>query len=316
MRFLPAEVIVLRVIAFLGVVDAIMISVKGIGIDVVGYLAVCGAGLCQILIGQYYRVARGETNASLALIGGGMFGLFSIAASIFNYMFLPLYFTPIDPLLFRLDAALGYHWPDLMQWVARHAWVGTALYYVYFTSLPQMLGLILFLGFSGRGVRLHRFLLTGVFGALLSIGFWIFFPTFGAKAYYSLPQSVLDAMPLAVDPAYGAELVRLGHQGVAFLSPENVLGLIAFPSFHIVMACMAVYFTPRKHVLFPIALGLNVLMLPAVLVQGGHHLSDIAGGVITFCVALALAHLCERQIQKRTAGSVRFSNAALPAEGL
>jgi membrane-associated phospholipid phosphatase len=104
-----------------------------------------------------------------------------------------------------------------------------------------------------------------------------------------LPEWVLNAIPLAVDPAYGQELVRLGLEGVDHLSPANILGLIGFPSFHIFMALMSVFFVPR-HRLFIVVIGaLNILMLPAVLVQGGHHLSDVFGGMACFAVAFPLS---------------------------
>lgn len=85
-----------------------------------------------------------------------------------------------------------------------------------------------------------------------------------------------------VDPAYGRELMRLGQEGVTHLSPKNVLGLIGFPSFHIFMAAMSVWFVPRHWLAMAVILPLNLLMLPAVLVQGGHHLSDVFGGLIFF----------------------------------
>ncbi|MEI2300306.1 phosphatase PAP2 family protein [Ensifer sp. MJa1] len=290
MRFLPAETAVLGTIAALGAIDIVLIGINGIDVDVPGYSLVILVGLALLAGGQFYRYVRKEEPIASAAIAAGSFVLFSIVGSAFNYMFLPIRFAPIDPLLMQVDAMLGYHWPAFVGWAAESPWIGTSLYFIYFTSLPQLLGLILFLGFSGRTDTLHRFLLTGVLGALLSIGFWIFFPTFGAKAYDALPASVLSAIPLAVDPAYGAELVRLGREGVLYLSPKNILGLIGFPSFHIVMACMSVYFAMQTRFLFPIFAVLNALMLPAVLVQGGHHLTDIFGGMAAFAIALGCAN--------------------------
>lgn len=289
MRLLAAEALILRIIAALALIDVALLYQKSISVDIVGYISILLLGVGAVAIGQYYRVFRNENRIAMTATAAGSFALFTIAGSVFNYMFLPIRFEPIDDVLFRFDAVFGYHWPDIVGWAAHHAWMGVLLHLVYLTSMAQLLCVILVLGFSGQEADLHRFLLTGIFGALLSIGFWIFFPTFGAKAYYTLPPSVLEAIPLAVDPAYGAELVRLGHEGVNHLSPKNVLGLIGFPSFHIIMACMSVYFVPRRGVMFAVALVLNVVMLPAVLVQGGHHLSDILGGMVTFAAALVLA---------------------------
>lgn len=309
MAFLPAEFVVLIVVAALAVVNAFLLYVKSISVDVMGYTIAVSIGVLTIAVGSYYRHVRDEARIALAAIASGTFVLFTIVGSLFNYMFLPIVFEPIDGLLFRFDALFGYHWPHMVEWAANHPWVGVLSHLVYFTSLPQLLCIILVLGFTGQEKALHRFLLTGVFGALLSIGFWIFFPTFGAKAYYALPESVLNEIPLAVDPAYGLELVRLGREGVSYVSPRNMLGLIGFPSFHIVMASMSVYFIPRRWLLLSVVLLLNVLMVPAVLIQGGHHLCDVFGGMATFGVALTLANMTTRLLRNAETAPVQEARA-------
>lgn len=289
MFLFPAERLILRIIAALLLIDVVMIVHKGLGVDLPGYAGSVGCGLLMVMFGQLYRVRRPNERIASALTAAGLFILFSIAGSIFNYMFLPIAFEPIDPLLFKVDAMLGYSWPGVVTWAATYPWIGKLLFVVYATSLPQLLLIVLALGFTGKYRMLHHFLLTGVIGALLSIAFWVCFPTFGAKAYHALPQWVSQTIPMAVDPAYGQELMRLGREGVTYLTPKNVLGLIGFPSFHIFMACMSVFFVPRHVVPIVIIGTLNVLMLPAVLVQGGHHLSDVFGGMMTFAGTCWLA---------------------------
>ena len=114
-------------------------------------------------------------------------------------------------------------------------------------------------------------------------------------------------MPIAVGPAYGSELVRLSQEGVDALSPRNILGLIGFPSFHTVMACMSVIFLARVRCLAIPAVLLNLLMMPAILVQGGHHLMDVFGGFAVFFLAYLLsAHFLSRypaQISGRLAAA-------------
>lgn len=284
MKLFAAELIVLATVIILFVFDTTLIVIKGIQLDYVGYF-LCGmAGVGVFALGQLYRNRGRDLHIATALISSGLFILFSLVGAVFNYMFLPVAFPAIDPVLIRVDSALGYSWPDMVTWAATYPWVGKMLFLVYATSLPQLLLIIVTLGFTGKDRMLHHFIVTGVMGAMASIIFWIFFPTYGAKAYYELPQWVTQAIPLMVDPAYGRELMRLGQEGVAYLSPKNVLGLIGFPSFHIFMAAMSVWFVPRHWLAIAVILPLNLLMLPAVLVQGGHHLSDVFGGLIAFAV--------------------------------
>lgn len=287
MRLFAAERFVLCVIATLFVIDAALIALKGISVDYIGYFLCALAGSGVFILGQFYRKTGRDPGIAAALISSGLFILFSLVASVFNYMFLPVAFPVIDQALFRVDAAFGYSWPDIVIWAATYPWIGKMLFMVYATSLPQLLLIIITLGFTGKDRMLHHFLVTGVIGAMISITFWIFFPTYGAKAYHELPQWVAQTIPLAVDPAYGRELMRLGQEGVSYLTPRNVLGLIGFPSFHIFMAAMSVWFVPRHRLVMAVILPLNFVMLLAVLVQGGHHLADVFGGLIAFVIVCA-----------------------------
>ncbi len=287
MRLFAAERFVLGFVAILFLTDAVLIFAKGIHVDYAGYF-LCGlAGAGIFILGQFYRTSGRDLRIAAALISGGLFILFTLVASVFNYMLLPVSFPAIDHLLFRVDAAFGYSWTGIVIWAATYPWIGKILFLVYATSLPQLLAIIIILGFTGKDRMLHQFLVTGVLGAFTSIIFWIFFPTYGAAAYNELPQWVLETIPIALDPAYGRETIRLGQEGVAYISPRNVLGLISFPSFHTFMAAMSVWFVPRHWLVMAVILPINLLMLPAVLVQGGHHLSDIFGGLIAFAMVCA-----------------------------
>ena len=315
MIFLPIEKLIFTIITALLVFDVFWIYQKSIYLDVGGYFFSAIMGLIPLALGQFYRLRGREAGLGDVLTASGLYILFTIAASVFNYMFLPISFEPIDEMLMRADNALGHSWPDIVTWISQYPLVGTALHYVYLTSLPQLLVTIIVLGFTGKQRALNWFLLTGSIGALLSICFWIFFPTFGAKAYHDLTPEVVAAIPLAVDPAYGQELMRLGREGVAYLSPRNILGLIGFPSFHIFMALMSVFFVPR-HTFFIAVFGtLNALMLPAVLIQGGHHLVDIFGGMICFAITLPISrYIVERLNGKEMTANLKSNGAELAAD--
>ncbi len=289
MRLFAAERFVVGFIALLFVVDAALIVARGISVDYAGYLLCVFAGAGVFLLGQFYRRSGRDDRIAATLMSGGLFILFTLAASIFNYMLLPIAFPTLDHVLFAVDAAFGYSWEEIVIWAATRPWIGTILFFVYATSLPQLLLIVLTLGFTGKNRLLHHFLITGVLGAFASIVFWIFFPTFGPSAYMELPQWVPQAIPLAVGNEYGQELNRLATQGVDYLSPKSVLGLIGFPSFHIFMAAMSVWFAPRHWWAMLVILPLNLLMLPAVLVQGGHHVSDVFGGLVTFAIICAVS---------------------------
>lgn len=71
------------------------------------------------------------------------------------------------------------------------------------------------------------------------------------------------------------------------MSPEATKGAVGFPSFHTTMAAMCIAFSRPFKMVWPVVIALNILMVPCVIVQGGHHLTDVFGGVAVFFVAYA-----------------------------
>ncbi|TMV03902.1 phosphatase PAP2 family protein [Brucella haematophila] len=289
MVFSRYERFVLTVVAALGAIDLILIAAKGIRVDWSGYGMLSMIGLGTIMLGLFYRHVRRDARISETLILTAGFILFTLVGSVFNYMLLPIHFPRIDDFWVSVDQLMGYHWPSLVLFFSERPGISALLKIVYFSSLPQLVVVVLLLGFTGQSRKLAHFLLTGMIGALLCMVVWALFPSFGASAVSTLPANVEAKLGLPVGPTYAAELVRLSKDGVDYLSPANVLGLIGFPSFHTVMAVMSVFFTWQIVWLRLPVLALNMLMAPALLLHGGHHLSDFLGGLAVFAVACLAA---------------------------
>ncbi|MGI9368651.1 MAG: phosphatase PAP2 family protein, partial [Ruegeria sp.] len=99
---------------------------------------------------------------------------------------------------------------------------------------------------------------------------------------------------LFTDMMYGALLRDLAANGVPVITPSIIIGTIAFPSFHTVMAVLVVWYLRGTSLFLP-ALLINVMMAPAILVHGGHYLTDMVGGVATFAVSAWLAGFLNRK---------------------
>jgi membrane-associated phospholipid phosphatase len=285
----PVERFVVRVCAVLCLINIVLIAASRVVVD---WLIVGGAFalLSMILAGGHvYRHTGRDARIGLALTGAGLFTLASLATGMLSYLLVPFVGDRIDPWLIRVDGQLGFDWPSFVEWMSHHPTVTQALAPVYASSLPQLVLVVLVLGFGGRTALLHRFLLTGMVGALGTILVWAVLPSSGPSAFLELPAGVLERVRLVVEPSYGAELNRLMNDGALSIPPRQVLGLIGFPSFHTVMAFMAVWFIPRRSLLFWPVLVVNVAMAPAILLHGGHHLVDVLGGIAMFFVALHIA---------------------------
>lgn len=298
MKLFPAEQLILGVNFALMALDLALIYRSGVGIDYPGYAAgLVIAGFC-IGVGQLYRSYRSDEGIALATTACGLYIMFTIVASMCNYLLLPNHNTIIDPKLIKIDAALGFSWSSFVVWTAQWPWLGTLLRIVYMSSLAQLILVILILGFTAKRNDLHKFLLTGVFAAIMTIGTWSLFPSAGASAFETLAPQADGALPILVGPEYGAELLRLFADGVKYISPKNVLGVIGFPSFHCVMACLSLWYMFRFKYVFPLFFAVNIVMIPAIIVQGGHHLSDVLGGFAVFVLATFCAGFVLKNINK------------------
>jgi hypothetical protein len=164
-----------------------------------------------------------------------------------------------------------------------------AMRYAYLSTLPQIALLIVILGLSGRLGDMYLLMIAIVISGTMTVVFWGWFPSLGPSAIYALPPELLSKARPVVDTLYGQQILIHYHKGIPALSPGEVRGLIAFPSFHIVLALAATYYSRKVAWAFPAYLLTNILVIPAVLAHGGHHVVDIPAGLLVFAIGAYLA---------------------------
>jgi hypothetical protein len=284
----PAEILLMGFILSLAAVCVIFTSLMGRHVDWQGFSVGIGAAFMLMVIGIYVRVVKSAPRLALCAIGVGIFMSFSALIAIFIFSLFPLTNPLIDRQLIVADATLGYNWVDFSNALAVYPVVGKALALLYNSAIPQMVLVILLLGILGRETHLHRFLLVGVLAMLTAVGFWWFFPTIGPPAYTTLPAGVADRIGLVTTPEYGAHLMDLVRNGLPVIRPRDINGAICFPSYHMIMALMVAWFSFRTILFPPLALA-SLFMMPAALVHGGHHLLDLAGGLLVFLTCVWIA---------------------------
>ena len=287
---MPAERFILDITLAAAAMDAVSLGIKGVGIDVFAYLRLAGLSLVLAGAGLAYRASRRSDRIAAALVCSGLFIGFSLAMATFNYSLLPVWQPPVDVFLAKLDAALGYDWAGTIAFAARHPVASHLLGLIYLSTLAQIALLIVLLGLSGRLGELHLLCVTVTVGATLSVLCWGIFPSIGPS--WILPHPSAEELDLArpmLGVSWGETQYRIVTHGIHFLSPLSMQGLIGFPSFHSVLAMALIYFSRKIRWLFPAVAGVNLLVFPALLIHGSHHLVDIPGGLAVFFIALACA---------------------------
>lgn len=246
-----------------------------------GYLATLGIAA----IGGYVRQTKSAPRLGLALVGAAIFTGFTAVSSVFIFTLFPLANPLIDPSLIRIDQALGYHWPGLIAWLADYPVAARSLGYIYHSSLIQILLTIVLLSALSRTLDLHRFLAVGIITLIIAVAVWWIAPSVGPSAFQEIPEAHRLATGLYYSPAYGDYLRSLAEVGPPVISPEIITGVVAFPSYHMVMALLVVWFTRGTWAFLPAA-AVNTAMVPATLSHGGHHLIDLIGGLLVFAIGV------------------------------
>jgi hypothetical protein len=284
--------LLLALTALLAAGDAAWAVLGHFQLDVGAYLRLSLMAMALLAGAWLYRTVRPDPRLAAMLFGTGFLCAFSLSASLLNYLLLTHAGARIDVPLAALDRALGFDWPQLMAWMAEHPRLNAAAYIAYGSMLPQVALLTVVLA-TQQPAQVYRFSAALALSALACIGIWSLAPSFGAFSVYgATPPHML----LALDPAYGRELVRLLKDGPGLISPGAAKGLIGFPSYHAVLALLVMWHARRlRHLRVP-AILLNIAVLLVTPIQGGHHLMDVLGAVLV--AALALFMVEKRQFAK------------------
>jgi hypothetical protein len=297
LRLLPVERATLIFIAFVGLSAVAVTIVMQRQVNwspfIGGYVATLGFAM----IGGYVRQAKAAPRVGLALVGIAIFTGFTAVSTVFIFALFPLPNPLIDPLLIELDSSLGYDWADLIAWLANYPALAKTLGYIYHSSLLQILLTIVLLAALSRELALHRFLVVGIITLIFAVSIWWVAPSIGPSAFQPIPELHRVATGLYYSPMYGDFLRSLVELGPRQISPEIITGVVAFPSYHMVMALMVVWYTRGTFAFLPAAL-INSAMVPATLSHGGHHLVDIFGGLAVFALGVWIAN---RLIRPRSA---------------
>jgi hypothetical protein len=239
--------------------------------------------------GLFYGRYRPDPALEAMLMGASFLCAFSAAASVLNYFLITVAGPRIDDYLVIADRMIGFDWYQAMIAMADRPLLNAFFFQVYNFTLPQIALLMITLAWTRQPERVYRFCLAVAAGALIAIFFWAALPSLGAKSMYALPPSVESRLTLSVTAQYGRELVALLHDGPGYITPSDLRGLIAFPSYHGVLALITAFYAWHVRWLRWPALAINLAVVISSPIQGGHHAIDLVASFPVAALALAIA---------------------------
>lgn len=281
--------ILLGMMFALAAADAALLSVHHFQIDWLAYARYLAGAGALAAGGSFYSTLRKDERPAAMLFGTSFLIAFSCLASLTNYLLLIFAGARTDAFFMNVDIAMGVDWPAMIAWASRHPSINLVLYFAYLSVLSQIALLIPLLGWQAPVRKIYAFCLAIAFASILAVGFWAFFPSMGPFSIYELPPSLIAHMPLAVGPDHEKQIALLLANGPGFITPGDIKGLIAFPSFHAVMAVtVAWYALNLKFLRWPV-LALNLVVLISLPIQGSHYVIDVVGGLIVAAISIVAA---------------------------
>jgi len=262
-------------------------------IDMIAYARLAALAILLLGAGVFYQEKRNEPALAAMLLGASFLVIFSAGASVLNYFLLTVAGSRIDTVLVKADRMMGFDWYHVMVTMANHPMLNALLFRIYNMVLPEVALVLVVLAWSGRIGGAYRYCIALAVGALIAIGVWTLMPSLGAKSLYVLPPEVTKKLTLSVTCDYGAALVALLHNGPGYITPADMRGLIAFPSYHGVLAVIMAFYAWQISWLRWPALLFNAVVIVSSPIQGGHHMVDLLGSFPVAALAIFIASRSE-----------------------
>jgi membrane-associated phospholipid phosphatase len=197
------------------------------------------------------------------------------SGAVLSYLVVSTNLPLVDASLNAMDRHLGFDWLGYYGWVKTHAHYHRVIRFAYQSMVNQIWVVVAYLSFTGRFARLRAFLELSFSTLLFAILVSLFAPAASAAKYFQAQTHD------AVSGFSQFEPLRAGT--LRMIDLDAMQGLVSMPSFHTIMAilfCWSVRRTPAAFILIP----LNIALILATPIEGGHYLVDvIAGGFVVFC---------------------------------
>ncbi|MEZ2331064.1 phosphatase PAP2 family protein [Mesorhizobium sp. RCC_202] len=229
------------------------------------------------------RIADGLHNGGLFLT---LYILFVTAVALFIDLAADMQRPLMDGTFVLFDQTLGFDWPATVERLNASPTVAAILLFCY-RSIPfQVMLTGCMYAAIGRQERLFEFATTLVFALSIASLVTMAIPTAGAYAYYHPAAETFSNYTARGGLAHLSVLEQLRASEPFEFKPDNIVGLISFPSYHTSLGILITYAWRRTFAVFPLAL-VNCLMIVATVPEGGHHLADVIGGANVALISIA-----------------------------
>jgi hypothetical protein len=258
------------------------------GFAIAPWSFVAPAGVCVFvkLGARYYRDQRGDYGLASVLESTTQLIAFSAVAAPLSYVAATASLPLQDAALAHLDHALRFDWKELLAVMGCRPRFFELMHITYLSLIPQIIAVVLLLGFTGRLAWLRAYMLAFILAALVTIAISVFLPAKGAWLYYGITDAT-GRLPIS----HTSWPVFFGLRDGSFrlLTGDSGEGIITFPSLHAALAVILIVAFWPVAIARWIAVAVNSLMLVATPIDGSHYFIDVLAGIVIALLCFATA---------------------------
>lgn len=218
------------------------------------------------------------------------FSLSARPANVAVYLIHDLSFPWVDAQLAYFDSLVGFNWLAQLAWINEHQTVARILRASYEMIMSFMLLTGISLLLLNKLEKLRELIMTYAISLSITIFIGAFLPARGAFFYHQPTADLLGNIPSKSGRDFLDHMISLHDGTLKVVSFDQMVGLITFPSFHMVMALLMMWATWRT-IVFPIFVLFNILMAIATPVFGGHYFVDLIGGLVITALSIWIYYL-------------------------
>lgn len=262
------------------------------------------ASLAIAALGAFYRHVRRDDALGTTLLSLSQLIAFTTVGLPFSYLLASLGRPMWDAELHRLDLALGLDWRAYLAFVNDRPMLGGALNVAYGSIIPQLVAAVGALGLTGRRLALQRFAFAFIVSGLVTMVISGAMPAMAMFVHLGLgPADYPNLVPAAAH-VHVADMEALRSGAMKVISLTGSEGIITFPSYHAALAAVFLAAFWSVPWLRPVGVALNLAMIAATPIDGGHYFVDVLAGILIAAASLAAAEAiaAPRRASARIAG--------------
>ena len=262
----------------------------------------------------FYRRVRLRENFASICTGLMQVLLFSAIGSVLSYMLAREGGALWDHRLEIWDSAIGFDWLAYVRLVDAHGWLVAPVRWAYASLVPQIVVLVLALGFSLQLAELRRLVFAAMLGGTITILLSALFPAVGYYVHHGLTTADFEHIRPWAGLVHQADFTALRNGTLAGLRLTEMQGIVTFPSYHAGLATVTLwgFWVSRLSWLKWPGAAVALATILATPVDGGHYLIDVLAGIGVGLIAIAVSGraICWRPERAFRSSPSRRSRAA------